>query len=123
MESAGFRGPFATDELHQQLGMYVAFHLDEPFLGSPVERTVTEAQAGIPGEVTVPEIDARLKRHGVQSFLIHSDWPLLEQFRAETSWQFKYEVPHDSSCLYVYGPPPEVEKQPVKPQAAAPNAD
>lgn len=103
LRSAGLEGPFAADELRPHLGYYVSFHLDEPFLGSPVAEARSNMEArGIPREMIVPEIEAVLEQYGARSFLIHSDWSLLDAFREKTSWQLKQEVPYDPGTLYVY---------------------
>ncbi len=111
LRSAGFTGPFAADELHRYLGAYVAFHLNEPFLGNPLEKTESEIRAGTPIEMTVPEIEATLKEYGAQSFLIHSDSAFVDLFREKTSWQLKQEIPYDPGTLYVYVCPRPTEIQ------------
>ena len=57
---------------------------------------------GIPREMIVPEIEAVLEQYGTRSFLIHSDWSLVDAFREKTLWQLRQEVPYDPGTLYVY---------------------
>ena len=76
LRAGGMRGPFATDEQHWYFGEFVAFFLNEPFVGSPVEKSDDEIDMGTPIEMTVPEIEAKLEDYGVQVFVIHSDWRL-----------------------------------------------
>lgn len=103
LRSAGLRGPFACDELHWPLGAFVAFFLNEPFVGSPIERkNLSEIKSGGPIGMSVFEIESTLEQYGVKSFVINSDWPMVDLFRKKTSWQLKQEVPYNGGTLYIY---------------------
>ena len=102
LRAAGLRGPFATDELHRTFGAYLALHMNEPYHGSPIEADIWENQSCSPAAMSVLEIEAALQDHGVQSFLIHSDWPLRREFHERTWWKIKAEVPCGSGALYLY---------------------
>lgn len=84
------QGRFATSH-DWNTATFVAYHAQFP-------------SCGIPAETESAEIDAALSRHDVQSFLVLPDWPLADDYRANTSWQKKGEFKYNDETYTVYGP-------------------
>ncbi len=102
LQADGFAGPFATDERIHHLGIFLAYHLDEPFLGSPIEVVRRSRRPTSPVPPTVAQIEKVLTQYGVRSFVIEADWSRAKEFHEQTSWQFARELSYKSGALLVY---------------------
>ena len=114
--SAGCEGPIAImwyDSVFYRTGVFMAYHMDTPFLGA-IDQT------------DVAEICRQLKKYGVRTFLVHSDSKLREAFSQSSGWRhiltLRREAPAERSVLLfreqspieeilVYVPPDEAVKQ------------
>jgi hypothetical protein len=71
LAAAGFRGPVASTRFDE--GLYVAYHMNQPFLGGPQGKTPEQCEQ-------------ELNRQGAKVFLVWHDWPLRKLFSPGPSW-------------------------------------
>jgi hypothetical protein len=72
LRAAGIDGPLAATDYWG--GLYVAFNLDTPFVGSPAGATFVDCRS-------------ELASRGVQVFLMDPGWIHADAFRADPSWR------------------------------------
>ncbi len=94
MKTAGCQGPVAIlSDKRVHWGLYLAYHLEEPF-------------AGRPKETDTAEIEKALNDFGVQTLVVASDAEGSARFTQETSWTKRLALTgKDGTQLHVYVPP------------------
>jgi hypothetical protein len=100
LRAGAWRGPVAASTNYWHSGLHIAYHLDEPFLGVPAEKTV-------------PAVEAALHKHGARLFLVSAGWELAEAFRTQTSWELKHTTSDGVGRLYAYVPPAPASEGPL----------
>lgn len=88
----GPHGPIAAMPAVSRHGMYVAFHLDERFLGCPTP-------------VGVADIERELAASGVRTLLVSSYDPMSQDFLKHTTWTVAWQHLVEQGTLYGYVAP------------------
>jgi hypothetical protein len=93
MKTAGCQGPVASlGGGRARGGLFLAYHLGEPYAGSPEEGAVTQ-------------IESALNDFGVQTLVLAPDGERSGEFMEQTSWRKRLVlIGEDGTELYVYVP-------------------
>ena len=93
MRAEGRHGPIAAvGPGAAYASLYLAYHLDEPYVGQYLGKMPTN-------------VDAILEEFGVETLLVSAKGKRSTTFRNRTSWKSVREVHLNDEWMYIYTPP------------------